>query len=79
MVDEKTPFTKKYFQKRQGAVSSPVDLMPKDMLDIRSKEMGDGRLYRLSFLQTVAFCETETLQIPVCFRQACMTLAGTCW
>jgi ubiquinone/menaquinone biosynthesis C-methylase UbiE len=48
-IYEKTPFTKKYFQKREGAVSSPVDLVPKDMLDIRSKEIGDGRLYCLSF------------------------------
>jgi len=46
---EKNPFTKKYFQKRQVAVSSPVDLVPHDMLDIRSKDICDGRLYCLSF------------------------------
>jgi len=46
---EKTPITRKYFQKRQDAVSSPVDLVPHDMLDITSKEIGDGRLYCLSF------------------------------
>ena len=48
-IYEKTPITKKYFQKRQGSVSSPVDLVPHDMLDITSKEIGDGRLYCLSF------------------------------
>jgi ubiquinone/menaquinone biosynthesis C-methylase UbiE/uncharacterized protein YbaR (Trm112 family) len=48
-IYEKTPFTKKYFQKRQGTVSSPVDLVPHAMLDITSKEIGDGRLYCLSF------------------------------
>jgi ubiquinone/menaquinone biosynthesis C-methylase UbiE len=48
-IYEKTPFTKKYFQKRENAVASPVDLVPHDMLDIRSKEIGDGRLYCLSF------------------------------
>jgi hypothetical protein len=48
-IYEKAPFTKKYFQKREGAVASPVDLVPKDMLDIRSREIGEGRLYCLSF------------------------------
>ena len=47
-IYEKTPSTKKYFQKRENAVASPVDLVPNDMLDIRSKEIGEGRLYRLS-------------------------------
>ena len=48
-IYEKTPFTKKYFQKRKTAVSSPVDLVPHDMLDIRSQEIGEGRLYCLTF------------------------------
>jgi len=49
-IYEKTPFTKKYFfLKRENAGASPVDLVPRDMLDIRSKEIGDGRLYCLSF------------------------------
>lgn len=48
-IYEKTPFTRKYFQKRETAVASPVDLVPRDMLEISSKEIGDGRLYCLSF------------------------------
>lgn len=48
-VYEKSPFSKKYYEKRESAVTSPVDLVPKEMLDIRSKEIGDGRLYCLSF------------------------------
>lgn len=48
-IYEKTPLTRKYFQKRETAVASPVDLVPHDMLDVRSKEIGDGRLYCLSF------------------------------
>lgn len=48
-IYEKTPFTRKYFQKRETAVASPVDLVPRDMLEITSKEIGDGRLYCLSF------------------------------
>jgi hypothetical protein len=48
-IYEKTPFTKKYFQKRESAVSSSVDLVPKEMLDIGSKEIGDGWLHCLSF------------------------------
>ena len=43
-IYEKTPFTEKYFQKREGAVSSPVDLVPQDMLDIGSKEIGDRQV-----------------------------------
>jgi ubiquinone/menaquinone biosynthesis C-methylase UbiE/uncharacterized protein YbaR (Trm112 family) len=48
-IYERTPFTKRYFQKRETTVTSPVDLVPKEMLDIGSKEIGDGRLYCLSF------------------------------
>jgi len=48
-IYERTPFTRKYFQRRQAAVASPVDLVPHNMLEIRSKEIGGGRLYCLSF------------------------------
>lgn len=48
-IYEKTPLTRKYFQKREKPVASPVDLVPHHMLDLRSKEIGDGRLYCLSF------------------------------
>lgn len=48
-IYEKTPLTRKYFLKRQTAVVSPVDLVPRDMREITSKEIGDGRLYCLSF------------------------------
>lgn len=48
-IYEKTPWTRKYFQKREGTVSCPVDLVPQNMLDIRANEIGDGRLYCLSF------------------------------
>jgi hypothetical protein len=40
---------KKYFRENAVASPPPVDLVPHDMLDIRSKEIGDGRLYCLSF------------------------------
>jgi len=33
----------------RGCSLKPVDLVPKDMLDIGSKKIGDGRLYCLSF------------------------------
>jgi hypothetical protein len=51
MQSIRTPFivTRKYFQKRESAVACPIDLVPHNMLDIRSKEIGDGRLYSLSF------------------------------
>jgi len=48
-VYEKAPFSKKYYEKREIAVTSPVDLVPKEMLDLSSKEIGGGRLYCLSF------------------------------
>lgn len=48
-IYEKTPLTRKYFQRRENAVACPVDLVPHDMRDIRSKEIGDGRLYCISF------------------------------
>ena|SRR5215472_10391266 len=48
-IYEKNPVTRRYFQKRETAVTTPVDLVPHDMLDITSKEIGDGRLYCLSF------------------------------
>jgi hypothetical protein len=50
-IYEKTPFTTKYFRKRENAVTSRIDLVLHDMLDIRSKEIGDGRLYSLSLRQ----------------------------
>jgi hypothetical protein len=37
-IYEKTPLTRKYFQKRKNTVACPIDLVPHDMLDIRSKE-----------------------------------------
>ncbi len=48
-VYEKTPLTRRYFEKRETAVTSPVDLVPRTMLDTTSKEIGGGRLYCLSF------------------------------
>ena len=48
-IYEKTPLTRKYFRKRETAVACPVDLVPQNMLDIRADEIGDGRLYCLSF------------------------------
>ena len=48
-IYEKNPVTSRYFQKRETAVASPVGLVPGDMAEITSKEIGDGRLYCLSF------------------------------
>jgi ubiquinone/menaquinone biosynthesis C-methylase UbiE len=48
-IYEKTPVTKKYFEQRETSVASPVDLVPQNMLDIVSKEIGEGRLYCLTF------------------------------
>jgi ubiquinone/menaquinone biosynthesis C-methylase UbiE/uncharacterized protein YbaR (Trm112 family) len=48
-IYEKNPVTRRYFQKRETAVASLVSLVPGDMAEISSKEIGDGRLYCLSF------------------------------
>ena len=48
-IYEKVPLTRRYFQKRDQAVASPVDLVPGEMSDIGSEEIGDCRLYCLSF------------------------------
>ncbi|HEV2349841.1 MAG TPA: class I SAM-dependent methyltransferase [Terriglobia bacterium] len=46
---EKVPFVGKYFKGRKEEVLPPVDLVPKEMLDLRLKEFREGTLYCLSF------------------------------
>lgn len=48
-IYEKNRVTRRYFQKRETPVACPVGLVPGDMAEITSKEIGDGRLYCLSF------------------------------
>jgi len=48
-VYEKTPLLGKYFRGRQEAVSPPTELLPQGMLDVRLKELREGRLYCLTF------------------------------
>jgi len=51
---EKAPITRRYFQKRETAVTSPVDLVPHDMMDITSKEISDGQAILLVVSQTLS-------------------------
>jgi ubiquinone/menaquinone biosynthesis C-methylase UbiE len=45
----KTPIVKEYFKKGTENVAAPVDLIPSGMLDVRSKNLAQGRLYCLTF------------------------------
>jgi len=46
---EKAPFVGKYFKGRKEEVQPPIDLVPKEMLDLRLKEFRKGTLYCVSF------------------------------
>ena len=46
---EKTPFLKRFYKNRKGKISPPIDLVPREMLDIRLSYLWNDRLYCLSF------------------------------
>ena len=46
---EKSPLIRKYFQKRAEPVAPPIDLVPREMLETRAKDLMDGKLYCLTF------------------------------
>jgi len=48
-IYEKVPFVGKHFKGRKEEVQPPIDLVPKEMLDLRLKEFREGTLYCLSF------------------------------
>ena len=46
---QKTPIVRKSFEPGSEKVRCPIDLVPKEMLDIRAREICDGKLYCLTF------------------------------
>jgi ubiquinone/menaquinone biosynthesis C-methylase UbiE/uncharacterized protein YbaR (Trm112 family) len=46
---EKVPFVGKHFKGRKEEVRPPIDLVPKEMLDLQLKEFREGTMYCLSF------------------------------
>jgi ubiquinone/menaquinone biosynthesis C-methylase UbiE len=46
---EEMPLVGRYFKKRTQTVTSPVSLVPSNMLELRCEEVANGRLYRLTF------------------------------
>jgi len=46
---EKMPLIGRYFKQRAEAVTSPADLVPRNMLELRCEEFARGRLYCLAF------------------------------
>jgi hypothetical protein len=42
-------WTKKYFEPGSETVRCPIDLVPKEMTEIRVREIADGKLYCLTF------------------------------
>lgn len=46
---ERTPFVRRYYQKRTITLNAPVDHVPAEMQDISVKEICDGLLYCLTF------------------------------
>ena len=45
----RNPFTRKYFSAKDSAVTSPIDLIPEGMQEIKAKQIVNGKLYCLSF------------------------------
>jgi ubiquinone/menaquinone biosynthesis C-methylase UbiE len=46
---EKNPLTRKYYKGRVEAVASPLDLVPREMREIASLTLLDGKLYCVTF------------------------------
>jgi ubiquinone/menaquinone biosynthesis C-methylase UbiE len=51
---QKNPTTKAYFPPGTEAVRCPIDLVPEEMLEIKAREIADGKLYCLSFRKPAA-------------------------
>jgi ubiquinone/menaquinone biosynthesis C-methylase UbiE len=45
----RNPFTKKYFENGSEASHCPIDLVPKEMAEIKVREIANGKLYCLTF------------------------------
>ncbi len=46
---EKNPLTRKYYQGRAETVVSPIDLVPREMREIASQTLIDGKIYCVTF------------------------------
>ncbi len=46
---EKTPFLKRFYKNRKEKILPPIDLVPREMLDIQLSYLWNGRLYCFSF------------------------------
>jgi ubiquinone/menaquinone biosynthesis C-methylase UbiE len=46
---KKVPFSSVFYSKRTEAITTPVDLVPKNMLEINFREVAKGDLYCLTF------------------------------
>jgi ubiquinone/menaquinone biosynthesis C-methylase UbiE len=46
---QRNPATRKYFKKGSEAVRCPIDLVPKEMTEVKAREIADGKLYCLTF------------------------------
>ena len=50
---ENIPFTSSFYSKRKQAVTVPIDLVPKEMEDIRVEMLKDGKFYAITFRKPV--------------------------
>ena len=46
---EKLPITRRFYGNRKQAIAAPVDLLPREMQDVRVKDLAGGDMYCLSF------------------------------
>jgi ubiquinone/menaquinone biosynthesis C-methylase UbiE len=46
---ERTPFVRRYYQKRSAEVKDPSSLVPREMLDIRTRLLLNDKMYAVTF------------------------------
>jgi ubiquinone/menaquinone biosynthesis C-methylase UbiE/uncharacterized protein YbaR (Trm112 family) len=46
---QRNSITKKHFEKGSEAIRCPIDLVPQEMLEVKAREIYDGKLYCLTF------------------------------
>jgi ubiquinone/menaquinone biosynthesis C-methylase UbiE len=49
---EELPVTSRFYGNRKTAISAPVDLLPREMHDVRVKNIAGGDMYCLSFTKS---------------------------
>jgi ubiquinone/menaquinone biosynthesis C-methylase UbiE len=46
---QRNPITRKHFEPGSEKVQCPIDLVPEDMINVKAREIADGKLYCLTF------------------------------